>query len=467
MRALLRTILISTLLTGSLVGVTPSLVAHSTALDSIDLNLIPNPGFEMKTAAPVEMPARWIPNAWGSGSCMLNRDGTEAVSGGWSGRVACTTADDARWTQVIPVRPQTNYTLSGWIRTENVAPSEEGYDAGANLSVLDTWLHTTPLLGTNDWTYVNLTFNSGDSNQVVIAARLGFYSGTTTGTAWFDDVRLVPADISFSHQVFMPILHHYQELPPYAWKTLVLVYRQTDVTFVSGGQTYHLVAEMSDADILRAWQAVEQFAETAQAWSGRNAYVDPTIVFPDRPIESLSGEEDDYWVAPEDVLPELDAYAPLGVYDTVVVLWRADDGAGLWVPAPYGVAVVGSFCGSNGAGYTAIYIPPPHSGPWGGWYPEEVFIHEWTHLTIDFYWREYGVLPIDIDAPQSYGYEPDEYGGWRTFLSDVMQGQVWDGERYIGIMPEMWQTATPTWPFIHDCLPLSSTRLQDFLALSP
>ena len=33
-------------------------------------------------------------------------------------------------------------------------------------------------------------FNTGAESQVTVAARLGFYSGTTTGIAWFDDLRL-------------------------------------------------------------------------------------------------------------------------------------------------------------------------------------------------------------------------------------------------------------------------------------
>ncbi|HVO23536.1 MAG TPA: DUF1566 domain-containing protein, partial [Candidatus Margulisiibacteriota bacterium] len=47
------------------------------------------------------------------------------------------------------------------------------------------------LFDTNDWRLLSLTFNSGVANQVVVCARLGFFSGTTTGTAWFDDLRLV------------------------------------------------------------------------------------------------------------------------------------------------------------------------------------------------------------------------------------------------------------------------------------
>lgn len=415
-------------------------------------NLVSNASFEIKTDAPVDMPETWQPNAWGSGWCTLKRSGSEAYSGAWSGEINCTAEDDARWVQTIPVLPYRDYVLSGWIKTKDVQPSSQGSAPGANLSLLDTWLHTTPLLGTNDWTYVHLDFNTEDSREVTVAARLGFYGGVTAGSAWFDDIQLTLADSSDIRRVYLPTIHHSTTPPLYAWKTLVLIYRQTDVTFVRGGQQYHLQTQMTDADIVQIWRMVEKFEHTVQDWSGGHAYVLPKIVFPSRPIETLSGTEGNYWVAPEDTKPEIDAYAPLGTFDTIFVLWRRDNDSGtVEIPAPFGVAVIGSFCGSNGAGYSSIYAPRPHSGPWGGLHPEEVFVHEWTHLTTDFYYRHYDAPMPDIDAPAQYGYVPDDYGGWQTFLSDVMQGQVWYKDQYIGITPALWQTATPTWPYTHEC----------------
>jgi hypothetical protein len=41
-------------------------------------------------------------------------------------------------------------------------------------------------------------FNSGGESQIYISARLGFYGSTTTGTAWFDDLRLEPFNVPAS-----------------------------------------------------------------------------------------------------------------------------------------------------------------------------------------------------------------------------------------------------------------------------
>lgn len=90
----------------------------------------------------------------------------------------------------MQVERNTRYRLSGCIKTDNVAHTGESNDVGANLSLLGSWAPPQGVLGSSDWTCTSLVFYSGNDTQVVVAARLGFYYGTTTGTAWFDDLRL-------------------------------------------------------------------------------------------------------------------------------------------------------------------------------------------------------------------------------------------------------------------------------------
>jgi len=302
------------------------------------------------------------------------------------------------------------------------------------------------LWGTNDWTYVSIQFNTGDSETITVAARLGYWSGTTTGTAWFDDVELELVNDEFVYTLYLPLVLRQTQPPAYAWKTLVLMYCQTDVTYTWEGQTYHLATEMNDDDILRAWQVITQFPKTISEWSGGNGHIVQTIVYPDRPIQSLSdlwGGEG-YWVSPSDIEPELDTYASPGTYDSIIVIWRNDEG-GIHVPmaGAWGLSLSPSSW-ANGAGYSLVNIPHSH-GSWPSTQPsEEVFVHEWNHQTTGFYGAQGYPMP-DIDRAGDYGYEP-ENGSWRAFLSDVMQGRVWDGSAYIGITPSIWQSGTPTWP---------------------
>ncbi|HEX3044556.1 MAG TPA: hypothetical protein VHY08_07360 [Bacillota bacterium] len=133
------------------------------------------------------------------------------------------------WVQIVLLKANTNYRLSGWIKTENIRPStafnpKMTHNIGANLAVVDDvskasksasgsrgaiipriaigpkgtasggggkWrIHSSGLLGSNPWTYVELTFNSGSHTQIKIMAQLGIWGGPTTGTAWFDDLKL-------------------------------------------------------------------------------------------------------------------------------------------------------------------------------------------------------------------------------------------------------------------------------------
>jgi hypothetical protein len=156
-------------------------------------NVIVNSSFEAGDYAPTNHPNGWSTDAWQDTSTFRWDNGI-SHSGTKSAKIVSSTPNDARWIQTVSVTPNTKYTLSGWIRTENVAvsPPEQLADIGANLSIYGTWEHSADLRGTNDWTQVSFEFDSGDSGEVIVACRLGYWCSTTTGTAWFDDITLTP-----------------------------------------------------------------------------------------------------------------------------------------------------------------------------------------------------------------------------------------------------------------------------------
>ncbi len=136
------------------------------------------------------MPTGWTTDEWAPGRTTFTWDSTHARSGLRSIKIVSNQENDARWIQTVAVQPQTDYRLSGCIKTENVPHRTDGTDAGANLSIMGGWVRSPGVFGTTGWTCTSVTFNSGADTQVIVAARLGFYSGTTTGTAWFDDLQL-------------------------------------------------------------------------------------------------------------------------------------------------------------------------------------------------------------------------------------------------------------------------------------
>jgi len=87
----------------------------------------------------------------------------------------------------VTLKPDTTYTLSGWMRTENVRGGQGaqlyvyGFE-GAQTGGISLVMH-----GTNDWTLVRQVFRTGDDPE----GRVTFRIYGSTGTAWFDDLRIV------------------------------------------------------------------------------------------------------------------------------------------------------------------------------------------------------------------------------------------------------------------------------------
>jgi hypothetical protein len=141
-----------------------------------------NGGFEQSLAPD------WTEVIWRSGATFAV-DLSMPHGGSRSLRIDAPVLDnDARLVQTVIAQPHTHYRLSGWIRTEGVA-----LGAGANLTIEWPglgWQTSRTILGTGDWTFVALDFDSGESTAFQAQARLGHYGATSIGHAWFDDLRL-------------------------------------------------------------------------------------------------------------------------------------------------------------------------------------------------------------------------------------------------------------------------------------
>ena len=100
--------------------------------------------------------------------------------------------------QFVAVVPSRTYHLDGFIRTENITT-----ESGVRFYVYDPryrdriYLHTDDLTGTHDWTELQGNVTTGPDTQILqievhrIPSRL--FENKLGGTAWIDDVSLVPA----------------------------------------------------------------------------------------------------------------------------------------------------------------------------------------------------------------------------------------------------------------------------------
>ena len=149
------------------------------------VNEIINSGFE-ESNSEITFWENWSYNTSPEAGS-INLQTGQAHSGNNCIKITNLVGNDSRIRQVVSVKPNTLYKMSGWIKTDNVA--EQG--KGAILSVYGMLFSTTEIKGSNDWTYVELFGRTGPDQQALdFTAGLGGHGGESTGTAYFDDLSI-------------------------------------------------------------------------------------------------------------------------------------------------------------------------------------------------------------------------------------------------------------------------------------
>ncbi|NOX55368.1 MAG: hypothetical protein GXP27_13210, partial [Planctomycetes bacterium] len=147
-----------------------------------DAAQIPNASFEQ----PGEhQPVGWQTHVWRGqpefAYAHVGHTGRRSV------QISSTSGADAGWYTIVPVEPFSVYRLSGWIKTQNVRAGS-GRGALFNLHNLQS-VKTPAIVGTRDWTRVEVVFETQEQDHVQINCLFGGW-GESTGTAWYDDVLL-------------------------------------------------------------------------------------------------------------------------------------------------------------------------------------------------------------------------------------------------------------------------------------
>lgn len=432
------------------VCVTTSLTAspvHAAPYQPESVSLLLNGGFEEGYFSPAGSPDHWSRDVFNQSDELL-WDDTQAFEGGRSVKIKAGAPTDAHWVQTVPIQPNTNYRVSGWIKTENVGHTVETVDMGATLSILGTWdEHSNALLGTNDWTYVSFAFNSRQRTEVTVAARLGFWSGTTTGTAWFDDLELAPIQASDPHP---------------GWKILALIFDTVDFRFTDeAGVPHHYFTVMTPEEKDQAAQTVAAFVEQdIPALTSGNMIPTITVRYPESSLTRLTAFYSGWWPGPWDVSAELDP-----AFDSVIVIWDPwvlDDATGE-------ITFIGGGAGlspplGTGQTYTAILVDA--ATMYGH---RNVFKHEWGHNITSFY-DAYGTAPkpavnnhinstdtLYVHCPTGETYiledeTPDNpipnsiYNNESGFTHDYYSGTTATPDqpaRCLGITPATWASGGP------------------------
>ena len=128
----------------------------------------------------------WISEGWQQDKGNYSLAKGEGINHSKALSLSATAENDIWVKQKIKLKPDQVYRLKAWVKTRNVTG---GY--GANICIADTWIRSTSLKGTKDWTQLSLQFfTPDDSDQVTVACRLGYWNSTSSGTAFFDNLTL-------------------------------------------------------------------------------------------------------------------------------------------------------------------------------------------------------------------------------------------------------------------------------------
>ncbi len=170
---------------------------HGASLFREGPNLVPNPGFE--TASAEGLPQGWTrrdngnrPGNTGAEWAVAAAD-QQPHSGEKAVRVMTSADADTSLYSEVPVKPNTMYRLSGWIKTRgangrvnlSVSPAGEWLRVARNAN--NNRVETDPVRRRDsDWTPVEVEFNSGERTTATLNL-----THLARGEAFFDDVRLV------------------------------------------------------------------------------------------------------------------------------------------------------------------------------------------------------------------------------------------------------------------------------------
>lgn len=137
--------------------------------------------------------ARWT----GAGDGKMEIATDQVHRGAKSFKISTSEPHHLRWVQPLRLEPNANYLLTAWVRTQDVAHSQPGdaFDRGANAAIQfmspgQFPEHSEAVIGTNEWRQLSLRFATKELIDIEVQLQLGGYGAITTGTVWFDDVRL-------------------------------------------------------------------------------------------------------------------------------------------------------------------------------------------------------------------------------------------------------------------------------------
>lgn len=375
------------------------------------------------------------------GLSKFSRDGEVKYSNMYSYKIENIDYTDSMFYKNIKVKPNTPYKVTCMVKTKDVRNKIENADAGVHISINGSIEKSNNIIGTTDWTKLEFVFNSKNRENVEIGFRLGGYESDSIGTAWFSDINIESgvADVSS------------------IWNFLCLIFDNTDVNVKINGSMQNVKVSLTNDNVNDMKSSFERFKSALGELSLGKITANGTIIELQDAINSMTySEENDYFVAPNDISNILDKYIEEGKYDHIFAIFKTGDiNKNIEIPTSDWIGL-GSMEYRN-IGFSNIRVPSDKNSYIYKYdtrvntFPEEVFIHEFLH-TLEKNALDYGYDRPELHDYQKYGYENKALVGLKAWYEDYMNSNIKTNDGSIGLPKEIYNkkpTKTTDFTYIH------------------
>lgn len=370
----------------------------------------------------------YIKAEYNLGISNFERDNKEKCSNMDSYKIENTTYNDAMFYKTIKVIPNTPYKITCKIKTSNVISKETNTDSGAHICIADTTEKSDNVIGTTDWTEVELYFNSKNRTELDIGFRLGGYDDEVKGSAWFSDMKIESGIADTTNE----------------WNFLCVLFDNVDVNI--NGQNIKLQLTQIDKEDMNS--CIRRFKTSMEELSRNKIKVNYEVVETQIPITNMSyDKENGYYVSGYDVKNVIDTYIKQGKYDYIFIAFRTGDINKQNVIQTKDWIGLGSM-EYRGIGFSNIRLPEDdHDYIYKydsriNTFPEEVYVHEFLH-TLERNAKEYGYERPELHDNSRYGYENKALIGLKEWYKDYMNKEIKTSSSNIGLPSEIY-TKKPT-----------------------
>lgn len=341
--------------------------------------------------------------------------------------------NDSMFFQEVQVTPNTPYRVTCMVKTENVENLDNIISGGAHICIEDTTERSKSLTGTNDWTKIEMLFNSKNRETVNIGFRLGGFQEESKGTAWFSNFKVEAGIPDTSTK----------------WNFVCFILENTDAIIEKGTSRIRVQESMDREDVLNIESNMSRFKESIRTISGGRMSAEYETIEITSPITSLSYDtENGYYLSEEDASSLIDNYLKGKDYDHIFVVMKLGDiNKNLTGDIHDWIGLGGM--DYYGIGYSNVKIPEKTNYSFTynssvNTFPEEVFVHEFLH-TLERNSEENGYTVPALHDYSMYGYTDEKMVGLKKWYTDYMQKQVnaVDGSK-VGLPQEIYNIKPAT-----------------------